>query len=52
MPEDGISRRELGTIMAAGLSMSGPASATGSLPRRLLGKTGFSVSLLGLGTAP
>ncbi|MEO7650560.1 MAG: aldo/keto reductase, partial [Bryobacteraceae bacterium] len=48
----GISRRELGTLVAGGLSVSSPSIAAGVLPRRPLGKTGFAVSLLGFGSSP
>ena len=49
---DGLSRRELGALVATGLAVSGPASAAGTLPRRALGKTGFQVGILGVGSAP
>jgi len=52
MPEDGFFRRELGTLVATGLSIGGPAAGASGLSRRALGKTGFSVSLFGMGTAP
>ena len=39
-------------MVATGLAMSGAAPAAGSLPRRPLGKTGFEVSILGVGSAP
>ena len=46
-----ISRREfLGTAAAVGLTASAPAAGSGSsLPRRVLGKTGVQVSMLGFG---
>ena len=47
-----LSRRDLGALVATGLSASGAAAAAGGLPRRALGKTGFQVSLLGLGSSP
>jgi predicted aldo/keto reductase-like oxidoreductase len=49
MKIDGISRRELGLTMVAG---SVAAGAGMDIPRRPLGKTGFQVSILGLGSAP
>jgi len=47
-----LSRRQLGAVMATGLAAAAPAAAAGELPRRPLGKTGATVSLLGLGTSP
>ena len=52
-----LTRRELGrkaTIAGAAIAASSlrSASASGTLPRRKLGKTGLEVSILGLGSSP
>ena len=52
MPGEGLSRRELGALVATGMTAAGAPATEGALPHRPLGKTGFSVSLLGIGTAP
>ena len=49
-----ITRRDLGKAALAGAALAGaaPAPAAGGLEMRALGKTGMSVSVLGIGTAP
>ncbi|MGQ9575147.1 MAG: aldo/keto reductase [Thermoguttaceae bacterium] len=56
----GISRRKFvyqggilaGTAVWQGASMAAPASEPGTLPERVLGRTGVSVTIMTLGTAP
>ena len=47
-----MNRRRFATAVASSLAGSGIASAAGTLPHRSLGKTGFNVAILGLGSAP
>ncbi len=50
--KDRLSRRDLGALVGTGLAAQGAAAAAGTLPRRPLGKTGFQVSVLGIGSSP
>ncbi len=47
-----ITRRDLGKAALAGAALASSAPAAGGLEMRALGKTGLSVGLLGIGTAP
>ena len=48
----GYTRRDLGKATLAGAALAAAAPASGGMELRPLGKTGLSVSLLGVGTAP
>lgn len=47
-----ITRRDLGKAALAGAALASAAPAAGGMEMRALGKTGLSVGLLGIGTAP
>ncbi len=47
-----LTRRDLGKAAGGMALAAGPLAAAGEMPRRALGKTGATVSLLGIGSAP
>lgn len=47
-----ITRRELGTAAAGALAVGASAAASGPIEKRLLGRTGLKVGVLGIGASP